>query len=130
MIGDGEPAPLLRDMAGNQCLGNLDIAHQPTAGAVDMIVPVDPGIVTAGVIRKRQLLDQSVLRKQMQRPVNGAVRDARVSSPHPLENLASGEMLLRIDNLAQDHRPLGRLPVPSCSLWRRVNAHTVSNRNC
>jgi hypothetical protein len=73
---------------------------------VHVIVPFDTPVVPAGLIRKRQLLDQAVLREEVQRAVDRAVGDAWVTPPHALEDFARGQVALRPADLFKDFRPL------------------------
>ncbi len=99
-------------MAGEQRFGNIDIDHLPAPRAVDMIVTLDPGVVPAGAVGEGQLLNQPVLSQNVERSIDRAVGDAWILATNTLENLTSGEMLMRIDDLVEDHLALRRLPKP------------------
>ena len=56
-----------------------------------------------------------MLGQQMQRPIHRPIRDPGIAPPHPLEDLARGEMPLRALDLFQHHGPLGCVAEPLAS---------------
>jgi hypothetical protein len=73
---------------------------------VHVVVPLDAPVIPAGLIRERQFLDQSVLGEQVQRAVDRAVGDSRVTPPDALEDLARRQVALRPAHLVEDFRSL------------------------
>ncbi len=104
-----------RDVKRHQGNRDVDVEEHSTLQAVHVIVPFDSPVVPACLIRERQLLDQPVLREEVQRPVNRAVADAWVASSHALEDLAGGQVALRP---AHDLKDLSSLCCVSESLPR------------
>ena len=84
-----------------------------------VIVPFDTAVIPACLVRERQLLDQPVLRKEMQSPVNCAIADAWIASTHALEDLAGGQMALRPTHYLEDLRPL-------CCVSESLAGHRVT----
>ena len=85
----------------------VDIEEHAAFQAMDVVVPLDAGVVPAGLIGERQLLNQAILGEQVQSSVDRAVGDARVTPAHALEDLASGQMLVGPLDLFQNGRTLG-----------------------
>ncbi len=106
VTADVESALLRRDVERHQGDRNVDVEEHPALQAMHVVVPLDATVVPARLIRERQFLDQSVLGEQMQRAVDRAVSDARVTPPNALEDLARRQVALRPANLVEDFRPL------------------------
>jgi hypothetical protein len=106
VAADVEPALLRRNVKRHQGDRNVDIEEHPALQAVHMIVPFDTPVVAACLIGERQFLDQSVLGEEVQRPVDRAVRDAGVAPSYALENLASGQVALRLPHLIENFSAL------------------------
>ena len=103
---DVESALFRRHVQRHQGNRDIDVEEHPTLQAVHVIVPFDSPVVPARLVRERQLLDHSVLREEVQCPVNRAVADAWVASSHSLEDLASGQVALRPAHYLEDLGPL------------------------
>ncbi len=108
---DVESTLFRRHVKRHQGDRNIDVEEYPTLQAVHVIVPFDAPVVAACLIRERQLLDQAVLRQQVERAVDRAVGDAGVAPPYALENLARGQVALRSAHLFEHLRPLGCVSV-------------------
>jgi hypothetical protein len=85
---------------------NVDVEEHPALQAVHVVVPFDAPIVPAGLIGERQFLDQPVFREKMQRAIDRAVGNARITPPHALKDLARGQVALRPADLVEHFRPL------------------------
>jgi len=92
MAIDVETALFRRHMQCHQGNRDVDVEKDAALQAMHVIVPFDTPVVPACLIRERQLLDQPVLREQVQRPIDRAVGDAGVAPPHALEDLAGGQV--------------------------------------
>jgi hypothetical protein len=103
---DVESALFRRHVQRHQGNRDVDVEEHPTLQAVHVIVPFNSPVVPACLVRERQLLDQTVLREKVQRPVNRAVADAWVASSHTLEDLAGGQVALRPAHDLEDLSPL------------------------
>jgi hypothetical protein len=103
---DVESTLLRGDVERHQGNRNVHVEEHPALQAVDVIVPFDTPVIPACLIRERQLLDQSVLREQVQRPVDRAVGDTRIAPSHALEDLTRRQMALGLANLIEHFRPL------------------------
>jgi hypothetical protein len=118
---DVKSALLRRHVKRHQGDWDVDVEEHSTLEAMHVIVPFDTPVVAAGLIRERQLLDQSVLREEVQRPVDRAVGDAWVAPTYALEDLARGQVALRPTNLFEH---FGSLCCVSESLPRhRITKH-------
>ncbi len=106
VTADVESALLRRHVQRHQGDRDVDVEEHSALQAVHVIVPFDTPVVPACLIRERQLLDQPVLREQVQRPVDRAVGDAGIAPPHALEDLARGQVALRPAHLVEHFRPL------------------------
>ena len=103
---DVESALFRRHVQRHQGDRDIDVEEHPTLKAVHVIVSFDSPVVPACLVRERQLLDQPVLREEVQRSVNRAVADAWVTSSHALEDLAGGQVALRPAHYLKDLSPL------------------------
>ena len=106
VTGDVESALLRGDVARDQGHRDVDVEQHAALQAVHVVVPLDAPVVAAGLVGERQLLDQAVLRQQVQRAIDRAVGDARIAPPHALEDLARGQVALRPAHLVEHFRPL------------------------
>ena len=111
VVRDREAALLFRHMPGDQRYRHIDIDQEAASRAIDMIVTIDTGIVTARLVCEAELLNLAVPRQQVQRPVDGAVSDARIALAHPFENLTGREVRFRLLHDRENHRPLVRFPI-------------------
>ena len=107
---DIESALLRRHVASDQGNRNVDIQKHPAVKTMNVIVPFNAAIVSAGLVREGQFLDQPVLREQMQSPVYGAITDPRIATTHALKNFARGQVALRPSNLVKHLCPLSCIP--------------------
>jgi hypothetical protein len=73
---------------------DVDVEEHSTLQAVHVVVPFDTPVIPARLVSERQLLDQPVLRQQVQRAVDRAIGDAGIAPSYALENFASGQMTL------------------------------------
>ena len=103
---DIESALLCRDVQCHKGDRDVHVEEYSAFQAVHVVVPFDTPVIAAGLIGEGQLLDQPVLRQQVQRAIDRAVRDARVAPPHALEDLARGQVALRAAHLIEHFRPL------------------------
>jgi hypothetical protein len=101
VAGDIEATLLRSDVAGDQRHGNVDIQKHTTLQAVDVIVTLYATVVSAGLVRERQLLNQAVLGQKVERAIDGAVTNPRVAPPDTFKNLASGQVTLGEANLIE-----------------------------
>jgi hypothetical protein len=106
VTADVESALFRRDVECHEGDGNVDVEEHAALQTVHVVVPLDAPIVAAGLVGERQLLDQSVFRQQVQRAIDRAIGDARVTPPHALKDLARGQVALRATHLVEDFRPL------------------------
>jgi hypothetical protein len=106
VTADVESALLRRDVECHQGDWNVDVEEHSAFQAVHVVVPFDTPVIPTCLIGESQLLDQPVFREQVQRAVDRAVSDARVSPPHALENLARRQVALRPAYLIEHFRPL------------------------
>jgi hypothetical protein len=106
MAIDVETALFRRHMQCHQGNRDVDVEEHAALQAMHVIVPFDTPVVPACLIRERQLLDQPVLREQVQRPIDRSVGDAGVAPSHAFENLARSQVALRPTHLVEHFRPL------------------------
>jgi hypothetical protein len=119
---DVKSALFRRHVQRHQGNRDVDVEEHPTLQAVHVIVPFYSPVVPTCLVRERQLLDQPVLREEMQRPVNGAVADAWVTSSHTLEDLASGQVAMRPAHYLEDLSPL-------CCVSESLPRHRIAKRD-
>jgi hypothetical protein len=119
---DVESALFRRDVQRHQGDRDVDVEEHSTLKAVHVIVPFYSPVVPACLIRERQLLDQPVLREEVQRPVNRAVADAWIASSHALEDLAGGQVALRAAHCLEDLSPL-------CCVSESLPRHRIAKRD-
>ena len=119
---DVESALFRRDVQRHQGNRDVDVEEHPTLQAVHVIVPFDSPVVSACLVRERQLLDQPVLREEVQRPVNRAVADTWIASSHALEDLAGGQVALRPAHDLEDLSPL-------CCVTESLPRHRITKCN-
>jgi hypothetical protein len=119
---DVESALFRRHVQRHQGNRDVDVEEHPTLQAVHVIVPFDSPVVPACLISERQLLDQPVLREEVQRPVNRAVADAWVASSHTFEDLARGQVALRPAHDLEDLSPL-------CCVSESLPRHRITKRD-
>jgi hypothetical protein len=98
---DVEPTLLRRDVQRHQGHRDIDVEEDSTLQAVHMVMPFDTPIVPACLVGEGQFLDQPMFRQQVQRAVDRAVGDARVAPAHALEDLARGQVALRLSHLVE-----------------------------
>jgi hypothetical protein len=106
VTADVESALFRRDMECHEGDRNVDVEEHSALQAVHVVVPFNAPIVPAGLIGERQFLDQPMFREQMQRAIDRAVGDARVTPPDALKDLARGQVALRLAHLIEHFRPL------------------------
>ncbi len=94
VTADVESALFRRDMKRHQGDRDVDVEEHSALQAMHVVVPFDTPVVPACLVRERQFLDQPVLREQVERPVDRAIRDAGIAPSHALENLARGQVAL------------------------------------
>ena len=99
-------ALLRRHVKRHQGDRDVDVEEHSTLEAMHVVVPFDTPVVAAGLIRERQLLDQPVLREEVQRPVDRAVGDAWIAPPDALEDLPCRQVALRPAHLVEYFRSL------------------------
>ncbi len=114
---DVESALFRRHVERHQGNRNINVQEYPALQTVHVVVPFDTPVVPACLIRERQLLDQPVLREQMQRPIDRAVGDARVTPPDALEDLSRRQVALRPTHLFEDFRSLRCISETSSWHW-------------
>lgn len=113
MAEDREPASLFGHMPRHQGRRNLDIDDDAAGGAMDVIVTIGAPVIPARFIGEGEFLNLTVLDQQMERAVDGAVRDPGITAADLLEHLASRQMLLGRFHDIEHHRALARAPVRS-----------------
>ena len=101
-----ESALLRGHMHGHQRNGNVDIEQHAAGLAMHVIVPFHPPVVAAGLVGKRQFLDQPMFREQMERAIDRAVPDVWITTTDSLEDLPGGEMRRRLPDNLQHGRTL------------------------
>lgn len=74
---------------------DIDIEQYSARLAVHMVVPLHPAVVAAGLVGESQFLDQPVLGKKVERAVDRAIPDMRVSTADTFKNLPGGEVRFR-----------------------------------
>ena len=117
---DVESALFRRHVERHQGNRNINVQEYPALQTVHVVVPLDAPVIPAGLIRERQFLDQSVLGEQVQRAVDRAVGDARVTPPDALEDLARRKVALRPAHLVEDFRSL-------CCMSESLPWHPTTN---
>ena len=110
VTADVESTLFRRNVQCHQGDRDVNVQKHAALQTVHVVVPFDTPVIPACLICERQLLDQPVLREQMQRPIDRAVGDAWVAPPHTLENLARGQVTLRAPHLVEHFCPLGCVP--------------------
>jgi hypothetical protein len=98
---------------------DVDVEEHPAFQTVHVIVPFHTAVVPACLVGKRQLLDHPVLREQVQRAVDRAVSDTRITPTDALKDLARRQVTLRPPHLIKHFRALRCIPE---SLARHVTA--------
>ena len=116
---DVESALFRRHVQRHQGNRDIYVEEHSTLQAVHVIVPFDSPVIPACLVRERQLLDQPVLREEVQRPVNRAVADAWVASSHTFEDLAGGQVALRSAHYLEDLSPL-------CCVSKSLPRHRIT----
>jgi hypothetical protein len=106
VTGDFESRLLFGYMGSHQGDRNIDIVNEAATLTMNVVVAVGTLVEAAGLIGEREFLDQVMLRQEVKRAVNGAIRDGRVPAPDTLEDLTGGKMPLRVLDLGQDDRSL------------------------
>jgi hypothetical protein len=106
VAADIESALLCRDVKCHQGDRNVDVEKHSALQAVHVVMPFDTTVVPACLVGEGQFLDQAVRCQKVQRAIDRAVGNPRVAPPHPLENLACGQVALRPAYLIEDFRPL------------------------
>jgi hypothetical protein len=106
MAADIESTLLGGHVTRDQRYRDVHVQQDPACQAVDVVVPIDTAVVPACLIRERQLLNETVLRKKVECPINRAVRDPGIPPAHALENLARGQVRIRSPDLLKDFRAL------------------------
>jgi len=107
MAIDLEPTLLRGHVHGHEGNGDIDIEQHAAVLAVNMVVPFYPAVVAAGLVREGQFLNQPMFREQVKRAVDRAVPNVWIAAANTLENLASGEMRLRLAHNFQYRGALG-----------------------
>lgn len=97
-------------MGSHQGHGNFYIQNHAALGAVNMVVALCPSVVTAGLIRKRQLLDQTMFDEEVERSVDRAVADLRIAGTYALEDRGRRQVLLGTLDDFEDQGALSRRP--------------------
>jgi hypothetical protein len=83
--------------------------HELTAAdAQSVVVPIDATIETAGVVAKRQLQDDAVISKGVERVVNGAEGDSWQHRSHSIEDIGGARMVVTGPHGVEDRLTLGR----------------------
>ena len=106
MTADVESALFRRHVERHQGDRNVDVKEHAALKAMHVVMPLNAPVVPARLICERQFLDQSVLSEQVQRPVDRAVGDARVTPPDALEDLPRRQVALRPAHLVEYLCPL------------------------
>jgi hypothetical protein len=109
MTRDIESALFSRNVASDECHGNVDVEEHSALETVNVVVPLDSAVIAAGLIGERQLLNEAVLRQEVERSVDRPIGDSWVPSTHSLKNLAGSEMSFRDPNFIQNFGPLDRV---------------------
>ena len=117
VTADVESALFRRDVECHQGNRNINVEEHPALQTVHVVVPLDAAVVPARLIRERQFLDQSMLGEQVQRAVDRAVGDARVTPPDALEDLSRRQVALRPTHLFEDFRSLRCISETSSWHW-------------
>jgi hypothetical protein len=112
VVDDGESTLLLRHVPGDQRHRYVNIDKQTAYGAVDMIMTIGSGIVSAGLVGKTKFQHFTVPRQQVQGPVDRAICNTGIPLSHAFEYLTSRQVRIRFLNDREDHRPLGCLSIP------------------
>ena len=106
VAADVESALFRRHVKRHQGDRDIDIEEHSALQAMHVVVPFDTSVVPARLVSERQLLNQPVLREQVQRAVDRAVGDPWVAPSDALEDLARGQMALRPAHLIEHLRSL------------------------
>jgi hypothetical protein len=104
-----ESALLARNVTSDERYRYIDVKQHTALQAVHVVVPIDPTVVATGLVGERQFLNQPMLSQEMQRSIDRAIGNPRVTPPHPLEDFAGREMSIRRPNLVQDLDSLRRI---------------------
>ena len=117
VTADVESALFRRHVECHQGNRNINVEEHPALQTVHVVVPLDAAVISARLIRERQFLDQSMLGEQVQRAVDRAVGDARVTPPDALEDLSRRQVALRPTHLFEDFRSLRCISETSSWHW-------------
>jgi hypothetical protein len=80
----------------------FDIKDRPARATQQVVMPLEPRIVTGGRARLLNLNQMPILHKRLQRPVNRAERNVRHKLAHRLEDAGGIRMLPRGLNGLED----------------------------
>ena len=94
-------------MHGHERDRDIDIKQHAACLAMHVIVPLHPTVVATRLVSKCQFLDQPVLGKQVERPIDRAIPDMWIAAADSLENLPCGEMRFRLADGLQYGSTLG-----------------------
>src|SRR6185437_11516492 len=84
----------------------LDVQQRPALLIVEMVVRRDVRIEPGAVSIHVDLTNQPAGREQVQRVVDGGLRDARAGAPQGLGDLLGGQMPWRLQQQARDLQTL------------------------
>jgi hypothetical protein len=106
MTGDIKSTLFRCHVARDQRNRDINVEKDSALQAVNVIVPLDAGVIAAGLISKRQLLNQAMLGQEMQCAIDRAIANAWILTAHALEDLTRGQMRLSVTNHIEDRCPL------------------------
>jgi hypothetical protein len=92
MAVDIESALLRGHVHSHQRHWNVNIEQHAARLAMHVIVPFHTSVIAAGLVGEGQFLDQPMFREQVERAVDGAVPDVRITTADTFEDLPGGEM--------------------------------------
>lgn len=103
MPDDLEPTSLLGNVPRHQGFGHFDIDQRATDRTVDMVMSFAPAVIPAGLIGKRELLDETVLGQKVERAIDRSIPDTRIAPPHAFENLSGCQVAIGLSYRLENH---------------------------
>jgi hypothetical protein len=114
MVLHRKSALLFRHVPGDQRHRNVNVDERTAAGAENVVVPINPGVVTTGLISEAQFLDFAMLSQQVKRAIDSAVRNPRIALSHALEDFPRGQVAIRFPHHIENHRALYCFAIALC----------------
>ena len=81
--------------------------------------------VASNLIGEGELLDETMLGQEVKGSIDRAIANARIAPPHPLEDLARGQVVRRLLHRFEDHRALRGLSIFAFRGWFAIHRATL-----